>query len=441
MSDRASAASRAVAVPSGRMSRLARLGSMGAGVAGSMAANGIVQIGRGQRPSTRGLLLTPANARRVTEQLAQMRGAAMKLGQILSMDTGDVLPPELAQILSSLRADAHFMPPAQLKKVLSQAWPADWLRSFARFDVRPMAAASIGQVHRAVLRDGPQMAIKVQYPGVADSIDSDVANVGALIRMTGLLPKGFELAPYLEQARAQLHDETDYELEARHLNRFRGLLADDDRFALPTVLEAWTTRHVLAMTFVEGEPIEEAARASQAQRDAAMANLVDLVLSELFEFRLMQTDPNFANYLYQPQGGRIVLLDFGATRAIDPDITALYRRLLRTGLEDDTEGQIAAAEALGILSPEVPDRHRERIVGMMGMVFAALRRPEPFDFAATDLPRRMQAEGLALAEAGFVPPPVPIDVLYLQRKFAGMFLLGARLGARVTLTERLWGHV
>ena len=184
-----------LAVPAKRLTRLGQLGAMTAGVAGNMAANGVVQLGRGQRPSMRGLLLTPSNISRVDDQLAKMRGAAMKIGQLMSMDTGDVLPPELAQIMARLRDNAHSMPPAQLKQVLNTEWKERWLADFAKFDVHPIAAASIGQVHRSQLKAGRDMAIKVQYPGVAKSIDSDVANVGVLMRMSGLLPKGFELAP------------------------------------------------------------------------------------------------------------------------------------------------------------------------------------------------------------------------------------------------------
>ena len=197
---------RSISVPARRIERLGKLGSLTAGVASSMALNGVKQLAQGKRPSLRNLLLTPSNVKRVSDQLAQMRGAAMKIGQLMSMDAGDVLPPELSQILVRLRDNAHPMPPAQLKRVLNAEWPAQWLRSFHKFDVQPIAAASIGQVHRGQLTDGRDLAIKVQYPGVAKSIDSDVANVGVLMRMSGLLPKGFELAPYLEEGRKQLHE-------------------------------------------------------------------------------------------------------------------------------------------------------------------------------------------------------------------------------------------
>ena len=440
MTDRPSLA-KPVPVPASRVARLTRLGAMTAGVAGNMAVNGVAQLGRGQRPSMRNLLLTPNNVTRITDQLAQMRGAAMKVGQLMSMDTGDVLSPELAGILGRLRADAHFMPPPQLKKVLTQNWGPNWLKAFKSFNVRPVAAASIGQVHRAQLKDSRDLAIKVQYPGIAKSIDSDVTNVGALIKMTGLLPSGFELQPYLEEARKQLHEETDYILEGHHLAHFGELLKDNPRFQLPQLHDDWTTPDILAMSYVHGEPIEAAAEAAQTDRNRIAKDLIDLMLIELFDFGLMQTDPNFANYRYNRETGRIVLLDFGATRRIDPIITDQYRRLFVAGLAGDTGVLNQMLGEIGFVAPNTDPSHLARLQKMIGMVFDALRETPIFDFGQTDLPARLQVEGAALAEAGFVPPPLPMDVLYLQRKFGGIFLLAARLKACVAVTELMAPHV
>lgn len=425
------------AVPASRLARLTQLGTMTAGVAGNMALGGMAELGRGRRPAMRDLLLTPSNLRRITDRLSEMRGAAMKIGQLVSMDTGDVLPPELAEIMARLRSDAHTMPPSQLKQVLNSHWPKGWLQAFARFDVHPIAAASIGQVHRAQLKDGRDLAIKVQYPGVARSIDSDVANVGALIRMSGLLPKGFELAPYLEEAKAQLHEETDYLREAGHLTGFRGMLGDDARFVLPEVQEDWTTDGILAMDFVDSVDIDTLVDASQSVRNSVATRLIDLMLRELFEFRRMQTDPNFANYRFQPETGRIVLLDFGATRDIDEKIAKLYGRILVAGLQQDREAMRAHVLELGLITDDTDAAHAARIVAMVDMLFAELTAAPILDFGTTDLPRRMQAEGMALAEDGFVPPPLPIDALFLQRKFGGMFLLAARLKAQVPVCGML----
>ena len=422
------------AVPASRLGRLTRLGSMTAGVAGNMALGGMAQLGRGQRPEWRDLLLTPANMTRIADQLAKMRGAAMKIGQLVSMDTGEMLPPELAQIMGRLRDDAHFMPPAQLKKVLVAQWHTSWLRDFSRFDVRPVAAASIGQVHRAQLRDGRDLAIKVQYPGVARSIDSDVANVGALIRMSGMLPKGFAIDPYLAEAARQLHEETDYLREAACLKRFQTLLHGAQGFVLPKVHADWSTQSILAMDFIEGRPIEDAADEAQEQRNLVLHRLVDLTLKELFEFNLMQSDPNFANYRYKPDTGDIILLDFGATRELSAQISTDYKAFLKAGLTGAYDRLEEMATSIGFINETISSDHRRQCVDLMRLAFEALRVPV-FDFADTSLTREMQRGGEVLARDGFIPPVVPMDVLYLQRKFGGMFLLGARLRAQLPVAD------
>jgi predicted unusual protein kinase regulating ubiquinone biosynthesis (AarF/ABC1/UbiB family) len=387
------------------------------------------------------LLLTPKNITRVTDQLSKMRGAAMKIGQLVSMDSGDFLPPELAQIMTRLRNDAHPMPPAQLKQVLNAQWPDGWLKSFTKFDVRPIAAASIGQVHRAQLKDGRDLAMKIQYPGVANSIDSDVANVGALIRMSGLLPKGFELAPYLEEGRKQLHDETDYALEGAQLMRFQSLLGAATQFVVPTLHADWSTPQILAMNYVNGIPIEDAENLTQPVRDRIITNLLDLTFRELFEFGLMQTDPNFANYLYQTDTHQIVLLDFGAVRAIDTAVTDQYRALIRTGLDDDLDDILKAAQDIGLFDSATRNAHSIKIAQMIRRAFGAIKDGMAIDFSHDDLPQQLQRDGLALLEDGFVPPVLPMDVLLIQRKFAGIFLLAARLRARIDLAGMLHRHV
>lgn len=432
---------RALAVPTSRAGRAGRLGVMTAGIAGSVALGGLAQLGRGQRPQLRDLLLTPGNVTRLADQLARMRGAAMKIGQLISMDAGEMLPPELAQIMARLRADADFMPPAQLKSVLNAAWPAGWLGQFKTFDVRPIAAASIGQVHRAQLKDGRDLAIKVQYPGVARSIDSDVANVGALMRLSGLLPKGFDLTPYLAEARQQLHDETDYTREAQALGQFGEFLYDRPGFTLPVVYADWSTQDILSMSFVAGQPIEEARHLPEETRNQIARDLIDLTLAELFSFGVMQTDPNFANFRYDAATGRIVLLDFGATRTVTAQSAAGYRALMQAGLAGDQPGLRVAAKALGLLDANTAEHHAAQLLAMIDAVFAALTASPVFDFSDPSLARQMQQMGEALAADGFVPPPVPMDVLLFQRKFGGMFLLASRLGAKVAVADLIAAHL
>ncbi|SDF17618.1 ABC1 kinase family protein [Limimaricola pyoseonensis] len=434
---------RPLSVPGHRLARLARIGGLGAGLAGRVASGGARELAAGRRPDLARLLMTPANAARVAGELARMRGAAMKLGQLISMDAGDMLPPELAAVFDRLRAEAHPMPPAQLKRVLAEGWGPDWLKRFERFEPRPMAAASIGQVHRARTRDGRDLAIKVQYPGVKRSIDSDVANLGAMIRMSGMLPAGSDIAPLLAAARAQLHEEADYAREAVQLSRFGDLLAGDARFRVPRLAADLSTPSILAMSFEPGRPIESLAQAPRDTRDAAMAALLELGLRELFDWRLMQTDPNFANYRVADDGA-IVLLDFGAAREFSEDTVAQFGALLRAGLAGDRAAVDRIAGEIGYFDETMPRGHRDRLVGLMLDTFAVMRDDAPFDFAGSGLAARLRDAALEIAADRQGGPPPPVDGLFLQRKAAGMYLLGARLRARVAarpLVERFIGPV
>lgn len=428
------------AVPTGRANRLLRFGGIASGIAGSIAAGGLRALASGQRPDLWQLLLTPANTLRLTEGLSHLRGAALKLGQMLSMDTGLMLPDELTAILGQMRDDARHMPPKQLQTVLNGEWGAGWYGRFARFDLRPFAAASIGQVHRAVTRDGQELAIKVQYPGVRDSIDSDVDNVATLLRLPGLLPRGMDIDPLLAEAKRQLHAEADYAAEAGHLARFAALLEGSDSFALPALHRDLCTAQVLAMRYMDSVPLDSLADAPQATRDRVATALIDLVLRELFVFGAMQTDPNLANYRFDPSTGRIVLLDFGAVQPVAPALAGDFRALARAALSGGAEETRAAMLRIGYFDITTAPHHQELIQSMFHMAMGPLRQDGPFDFGRSDLLERLRDMGLAIGNDRDLAHVPPAATLFLHRKIGGTYLMAARLRARVALRPLVAAH-
>lgn len=421
------------AIPTSRAGRFARVARLAGSVAGGMVAEGARQLRAGNRPNPKDLLLTPANARRVTEQLATMRGAAMKVGQMLSMDTGDFLPRELADILGQLRSDARYMPAAQLDEVMSAAYGEDWQNVLYGFDPKPIAAASIGQVHKAISPDGREIALKVQYPGVARSIDSDVDNIASLLRLSGLLPDSIDIRPLLEEAKAQLHDEADYLKEAKFLAAFNELLDGDERFLLPQVLPELSHRNVLAMTFVAGKPIESVEKLPQAERDRVMTNLFDLMFLEMFELRMVQTDPNFANYRYNAATGQIVLLDFGATRKFKVEFVRQYKRMAKAAMKGDAKTVVAAAERLGYAMGEEGSEYQELMLEMFFLAMESLLADEPYDFGSSQMTREMSEMGERVLEFRDFWQAPPMEAIFFHRKLGGMFLLASRLKARVNV--------
>ena len=325
------------------------------------------------------------------------------------------------------------MPMSQLVTVLDKAWGKDWSHRFERFSFTPSAAASIGQVHHAITRQGQALAIKVQYPGVRESIDSDVDNVAALLRLTGLLPSTIEINRILDEAKKQLHAEANYQLEQDWMRRYAERLGATSAFLLPEPHIELTTPQVLAMTWVEGSPIESLASAPQALRDHVATLLFDLALKEIFEFRVLQSDPNFANYRFNQDEQKIVLLDFGATRALPEAMVEGYRLLMQQGMAKNRTKMQEAATQIGYFSREMTAQQITAVMDLFEMACEPLCHRGHYDFAASNLPGRMHDIGMTLAMDRDYWHTPPIDALFLHRKLAGTYLLAARLQAQVDI--------
>jgi predicted unusual protein kinase regulating ubiquinone biosynthesis (AarF/ABC1/UbiB family) len=402
-----------------------------AGIAGEAAFEVLRRAAR-RAESGGSLVLTPANARRMTETLADLRGAAMKLGQLLSLQGEDLLPPEFAEILASLRNQANFMPEEQVREVMAAEFGSDWGDRFAEFDFEPIAAASIGQVHAGVAPDGRDLAIKIQYPGVARSISGDVDNLGVLLRLARILPGDIEVKPLLKEIKRELRHEADYEREAASTERYRSLVADDPSVMVPRVHRDLSTRHVLSTDRVYARPIEDlrSPEHPQERRDRVGERLIRLVLRELFGFRFMQTDPNFANYLFDPEKERLALLDFGGVRRFTRPFTETYRKFIVGCVEENWEDGFEAARELGFLRGDETPGALETFARLTALLTEPLRHRGRYDFPESDLAGRAREVSLeAIAEYRLPHPPV--ETLFLHRKLGGSFLLLAHIGARV----------
>jgi predicted unusual protein kinase regulating ubiquinone biosynthesis (AarF/ABC1/UbiB family) len=312
--------------------------------------------------------------------------------------------------------------------------PARWGSGFA------YAAASIGQVHRGRLHDGREVAIKIQYPGTASSIDADVDNVATLLRITGVVPRELDIAPLLVEAKRQLHEETNYLREAWMMERYGELVGNDPRYLVPKPVAALTTERILVMDYVEGSPIEMFAVASQTTREAVAKNLIHLVLRELFEWGVMQTDPNFANYRWQESTGKLVLLDFGAARDVPSSTVEGYRALLIAGIDADSDAVRSAAVEAGFLGNAAAAKHRIVVEQMIDVVLAELAKPGAFNFGDRAFLTVLRAQVSTLAGDRATWHLPPSDTLFVQRKVSGTALLAARLKAQVEIRNMISVH-
>ncbi|MDX2320369.1 MAG: AarF/ABC1/UbiB kinase family protein [Moritella sp.] len=421
-------------VPTSKLSRISKFGGLVVQVAGNVAFEGVKQFSQGKAPTFSKLLLTPRNIDNLADKLAQLRGAAMKVGQLLSMDAGDLLPKELSILLSKLRADAHPMPRKQLLRVLTDNWGQDWFEQFSHIELKPFASASIGQVHLAYGDRGEKLAVKVQYPGVRQSIDADVDNVATLLKLSGLLPQQIELDSLLSEAKKQLKVEADYQQEAAFSRRYSLLLDGDPHFIIPEVLLDHSTENILLMTYVDGKTIDQAVNQSQQQRDNIVTQLIRLFFAELFEFKLMQTDPNFANYLYQAEQEKIVLLDFGATRDIPPAISQGYLALIHSASLGDRPAMQAAAENIGFFGQDIDQDYLQQVLSTFIIATEPLQYQGEYDFASTDLAYRIKQAGMAINNRQDQWHTPPVDAIFIHRKLAGLYLLAAKLNAKVNVS-------
>ncbi len=431
-------------VPGSRLSRFAHLGALAGKVAGNVLAEGSKHWIKGKNPGLQSLMMTPGNARDLADKLSRMRGAAMKVGQMISMDAGGVIPEELAVLLERLRADADRMPPSQLMAVLEKEWGPDWGEGFSRFSFEPCAAASIGQVHKATLASGEQVAVKVQYPGVRESIDSDIRNVHGLLKMSGLLPKQLDLTPVIEEARTQLHREADYRQEGQNLQQYASLIKahlDDRHFVVPQYFESYSTGSVLCMSWQDGQPIEEALRSHPAWADTVMLRLFELFFTELFGFKAVQTDPNLANYLLESESQHLVLLDLGALRYYSDSFVSSYRLALKAA-RDQQRGELERQlSELGFFSSGNQVANRDVILDIFILAAEPLRAEGAYDFGRSDLAQRIHLRGIEVSsnpDAWHTPPP---EVLFLHRKMAGLYLMAAKMNAKADVAALFDRHL
>jgi predicted unusual protein kinase regulating ubiquinone biosynthesis (AarF/ABC1/UbiB family) len=424
-------------VPSGRITRLAKFGGLASALVGNIVKGTTKQIFSGQRPSLTLSLLNTDNAVSITKRLAHMRGAAMKLGQLLSMDAGELLPAEWELILSRLRQEANPMPKAQLLSTLEASWSKDWHQQFSYFSFAPIAAASIGQVHRATLKDGRQLAIKVQYPGVRESIDSDIDNVMSLIKLTRVLPKHIDLTSLLSEAKAQLKNEADYLQEAKFLNAYRANLSNDPDFIVPYVVNELSDKNILVMEYIEGLPITDISEMSTDTINLVCAQLMRLTYEELFTHKLMQSDPNFANYLFQSDTQKIVLLDFGACRYISQHTSANYLAMADAMQRQNISDMRTALFTLGLIDNTMSTGAMDTILKACFEASDCLQGEHGYNLKKEQLIKRIQEISMPLIADKTAAASPLFDVALVNRKITGMILLANKLGATLDFKTAL----
>jgi predicted unusual protein kinase regulating ubiquinone biosynthesis (AarF/ABC1/UbiB family) len=390
-----------------------------------------------KRPNLKSALISKKNVTATVDTLKNLRGAAMKFGQLLSLDETVILSPDLAAIFAQLQSSGYSMTPSQLKKVLNHNWGDDWLKHFKYFDVRPFAAASIGQVHKATLKSGEVVAIKVQFPGVKQSIDSDLATLKFIMKTSGMLPENFPLEHYLSQCGDLLKRETNYELEAENINLFSGFLNGSKVIHVPKVYNKLSTDQTLTMSFLEGRELSNIMEFDQSARDEISLNLIELLFNEIFNFKMVQTDPNLANFLLTRGGKSICILDFGACCRVSEDTYRLYKELLSVALSLDLNCIKSFLQEKNFIPQETSMVGTKFLENIISVTINELSKDETFDFQKSKVFQLIVQENLNLYFDLMPSSVLGSDFIFIQRKIFGLILFFRSIGTKLPLLKIL----
>jgi len=351
-------------IPKGRVRRSAKLGSVvgmqGARYAGTRATN----VARSEEGSKEKLEQRHLEtAMKMVGALGQMKGAAMKLGQFASFIDTEFLPPEYAEIyqeqLAKLRTDAPAMPWEKVVRVLEEEYEGEPLSElFADFEEEAFAAASIGQVHRAELIDGRRVAVKIQYPGIAEALDADLRNMGTIVRLARALAPGLDAKAIASEIRERMMEELDYEYEAQNQRSFARAYRDHPFIYVPEVITRLSRRRVLVTELVEGIGFEEIKELPDEERSRFGEIVFRGSFGSIYHLQHFNADPHPGNYILMPDG-RVAFLDFGMTKKLDREQIVLEQKVIDAAIRGEPEALREALHDLGFVkNPSKLDAER-----------------------------------------------------------------------------------
>lgn len=333
--------------------RFMKLASMTASIATKTVSNSIKNLtaDEEQKNAARSQLFQDIGIQ-IANTLGEMKGAVMKVGQIASQYK-DIFPPEVAKAISKLQRQAPAMPFAEIKAQVEKELGKPLDKIFKHFDETPFAAASIGQVHKAILPNGEQVVVKVQYPGVDEACESDLKQVRLALRLMGVLKIDRKLQDRLfQEIQESLDNELNYQIEAQNLEVARTFHAAlDDKIIIPQVFKDYSSRHILTLSLEQGESIETASTWSQRTRNTLGRRLLRAMGQEIFYLKRFHCDPHPGNFAFR-EDGSVIIYDYGGVKTLSSDVVYHFKQLIHAARAQDIaeiEQHLDALQAISAL--------------------------------------------------------------------------------------------
>jgi predicted unusual protein kinase regulating ubiquinone biosynthesis (AarF/ABC1/UbiB family) len=425
-----------------RSSRFLKLGKLTSRVGSSYLGTAVKAKFQNAESKARSLLETNTkNAVRVVRTFGELKGAVMKVGQMLSLQ-GDLFPPEVREILSHLQNQAPPVPFAQMQPLLLDELGAKVENYFTEISESAYASASIGQVHRGRLRDGREVVVKIQYPGVAEMVESDLKNLRMfLLSVRQVTPVKADLERLFNEARLRLTEELDYRLELMNMQEFRELFSQDKRFIIPRPVPELSTRRVLTTEYHPGLTADELCQPSvlQDKRDRMGTYLLEAVLTQFFGFRILQADPNLANFAFT-QDDRVILYDFGCVKRFPKAFVEGIRTLVRDAVLGRYQKLRGDAAAVGYIDKGKAPLPLEAYKAYADTAFSEWRKPGLYDFGATHIQQRLFGLHGQYWQKAF-DFDAPADAIYMHRSFGGMYGNLCKLKAKIPMYDLINKHL
>lgn len=429
-------------IPKSTLARSTELLKLAAKVGGKEIKHRLQQVSEKVQENSPALLSKQIEqVKLMVDSLGRLKGAAMKIGQLVSMDFGDLFPPEVRTILEQLQNQSpHFLDTQEIKKILQKELNSKF-DLLTELSEKPIAAASIGQVHTAFYK-GQKIVLKIQYPNIEKSIDSDLTILQGIVQaLLSVARKKMDLTSIFDEMKIVFSRETNYLLELENLKRYQEIFSSHSDYVVPQAVDELCTERVVAMNYEEGVTLREWIRKTSdlKEKEAMGSKVLDLYLIEYFQNAFVQSDPNPANFLVNSKN-QLVLLDLGAVRVFEPSFVTDYVELMNCVHSMDRPASIFQSEKMGFLDSRERLETKNIFYEMLRSSLCAFDEDrQPFDFNDREYFKHSQNVSQDFSRLSEFTPP-PSKLIFLHRKLVGIFGLLKDLGLKVDLRS-YWKRV